>query len=115
MVEKTMMREKDLDEYETTSSFEYAGIISGAIIYVETVVILVKSVVWFSFRLYMALAQATTVRSGNQILSCKSHKSCPEGFACCNTPGGNEWVFCTQDQVTYFKEKRSIFLGDSWD
>jgi hypothetical protein len=57
----------------------------------------------------MTLAQATTVRSGNQILSCKSHKSCPEGFACCNTPGGNEWVFCTQDQVTYIKEKWSTF------
>ena len=71
--------------------------------------ILTKYEIRFSFRLYMALAQATYVRSGNQILSCKSHKACPEGFACCNLEGGNEWVFCTLDQVTCI-EKWNFFL-----
>jgi hypothetical protein len=32
MVEKTMMREKGFDECETTSSFEYPGIIATIII-----------------------------------------------------------------------------------
>ncbi|MCO5557092.1 hypothetical protein L7F22_010648 [Adiantum nelumboides] len=50
------------------------------------------------FRLYMALAQAAHVKAGNQLLSCTSHKGCPDGFACCNTNSGKEWVSCTANQ-----------------
>lgn len=52
------------------------------------------------YRLYMALAQAVHVKSGNEVLSCTSDKGCPDGFACCNTQGEKEWVFCTPDQDT---------------
>ncbi|MCO5552420.1 hypothetical protein L7F22_005931, partial [Adiantum nelumboides] len=50
------------------------------------------------YRLYMALAQAAHVKAGNQLLACTSHKGCPDGFACCNTNSGKEWVSCTANQ-----------------